>query len=436
MYNRSIMAKDNKNKAWIIDVNMGYGHQRTAFPLKDLSANSIINANSYEGIPEKDKLIWESSRSFYEFISNTKRVPLIGNFIFSIFDKFQKILLYYPKRDLSRSNFGLKKTFSLIKSGWGENLINTLKGNPLPIVSTFFIPAFMAEHFNYPNSIYCVICDADIARTWVPVDPLKSDIKYFAPCHWVVDRLKLYGVKKEDVFLTGYPLPKENVGSDGEIARKDLAYRLLNLDPKKQYSKMYYPVIEDYVGKLPGRPNHPLTIMFSIGGAGAQKEIAIKIADGLRTKIKRGKVKLIISAGTKENVRDYVVENLKEKGFGKDIDKNIEIIFGKNIKDYFTKFNKKLRKTDILWTKPSELSFYSGLGIPVIIAPTIGSQENFNKKWLLSRGSGFLQDDLRYVDQWLFDLLDNGMLAEAAMQGFVEIDRMGTYNIEKIIFSQ
>jgi len=413
---------------------MGYGHQRTAFPLSDLSANAIINANSYEGIPAKDKIIWESSRKFYEFISNIKRIPVIGNLIFSIFlDKFQRIFSYYPKRDMSRPNFGVKEAFTLIKNGWGENLIKTLKGNPLPLVSTFFTPAFMAEYFNYPAPIYCVVCDADISRAWAALEPKKSKIKYFAPCHWVVDRLGLYGIKEENIYLTGYPLPKENVGINMEIAKEDLASRILNLDPKKQYYKMYHPVIEDYVGALPEKSDHPLTIMFSIGGAGAQREMSCKILKSLRNKIKSGQIKIILSAGAKEEVRKFLLENVKQVKLESELNKNIEILFQKKINDYFTEFNRKLRKTDILWTKPSELSFYAGLGLPIIIAPSIGSQEDFNRKWLLHIGAGFLQENPKYTDQWLFDLLESGRLAEGAMQGFVEIEKMGTYNIEKII---
>jgi len=44
-----------------------------------------------------------------------------------------------------------------------------------------------------------------------------------------------------------------------------------------------------------------------------------------------------------------------------------------------------------------------------------------------------LQEDPKYADQWFYDLLDGGELAEAAMQGFVEIEKRGAYNIEKII---
>ncbi len=430
------MELKSKNKAWIVAVNMGYGHQRTAFPLKDLSANSIINANAYEGIPLGDKKIWEGSRGFYEFVSRFKRFPLIGHAIFSLFDKFQKIFSYYPRRDLSKPNLGLRNIFSLIRKGWGENLIRTLSGNPLPFVSTFFVPAFMAEYYNYPNEIYCIICDADIARSWVPLNPVKTRIKYFAPCHWVYDRLQMYGIRPENISLTGYPLPKENIGKDMEIVKSDMAFRILNLDPLGNYRKMYRSLVDEYIGDLPKNPDHPLTIMFSIGGAGAQKEMGIKILHSLSKSIVSGKVRFIFSAGTKEEVYDYLIDNIEKVGLATELNKGIDIIFNSRINDYFTEFNRKLRKTDILWTKPSELSFYSGLGLPILIAPSIGSQEDFNKKWLLRVGAGVVQENPKYAGEWLHDLLDSGRLADAAMQGFIEVEKMGTYNIEKIISRQ
>ena len=429
------MDQKQQGKAWVITVDMGYGHQRTAYPLRDMSVAGVINANNYPGIPEKDKLIWQTSRQAYEFISNAKRIPYVGNWAFSLFDKFQRIKSYYPKKNMSKPTFSLKENFARIKSGWGENLIKTLSANPLPIVSTFFTPAFMAEHFNYPGPIYCVICDADVARVWVPLEPKKSRIKYFAPNGWVRDRLKLYGVREENIYLTGYPLPKENIGEGTEIVRRDLAYRLLNLDPKKEYFKNYYPVIKNFLGELPETSDHPLTIMFSIGGAGAQKEIGISALKSLRKKIKAGEMKMIFSVGIRKEVKDSIEAQIKELGLEKEIGKNIEIVFCENMGNYFAQFNEKLRKTDVLWTKPSELSFYSGLGIPIIIAPTIGSQEDFNRRWLLHINSAFLQDNPRYTDQWLFDQLNSGALAEAAMEGFIEIEKMGTYKIEEIINS-
>ncbi len=422
-------------KAWIISVSMGYGHQRTADNLKDLG--KIINANDYDGIPKKDREIWQRTQKFYEFISNFKRTPLIGNLAFSIFDAFQRIFSFYPKRDLSKPNFTLKNIYRFLKMGWGKHLIEKLKTqssnkNYLPIVSTFFTPAFMAEFFGWPGKIFLVVCDADIARTWAPLNPKKSKIKYFAPNQRVVERLKLYGVKEENIILTGYPLPKELIGDEKmEILKENLKKRLLNLDPKKRYFEKYKDLIEEKLGKLPKKPDHPLTILFSIGGAGAQKEIGLKIIKSLKKEI--GKVKVIISTGIKNKVRDFFLFNLKKLKMEKFLGKEIEIIFEEKIENYFKRFNQALNKTDILWTKPSELSFYSALGIPIIISPPIGSQEEFNMRYLLKSGFGMRQENPEYTNQWLFDWLEQGYLAEAAMEGFIEGEKLGVFKIEKII---
>jgi len=428
--------KQKNKKAWVVTVNMGYGHQRTAYPLKELALDGkIINANDYEGISKDDRKFWESSKKFYEFISRFKRVPLIGETVFGLYNKFQEIPSFYPHRDLSRPTFSLKKMFSMIEKGWGKDLILKLKNKHLPIITTFFVPAFMAEVFDYPGDIYCVVCDADISRAWVSLNPKKSKIKYFAPDNWVANRLKLYGVKKENIFLTGFPLPKENIGTQKmEILKSDLSHRLLNLDPKKEYYKNYKVLIKSQLGKLAKKPNHILTVMFAIGGAGAQKEIGIKIIKSLIKKIKKNKIKIILVAGIRSEVKEYFEENIKNMKLGNN--KNVEIIFAKNIYDYFRKFNQKLRVTDVLWTKPSELSFYTALGIPIIVAPPVGSQEDFNKKWLLALGSATPQENPKYTHQWFFDYLNSGRLAEAAMQGFIEGEKKGVYNIQKIVFKK
>ncbi|MEK7663986.1 MAG: hypothetical protein AAB340_00850 [Patescibacteria group bacterium] len=417
--------------AWVVAVDMGYGHQRTAYPLRHLAPNGkVVNANNYEGIPRGDKNLWYYGRFSYEFISRFRRVPFVGEKVWAIFDYFQRIMGYYPKRDLSKISLNQRIPAYLIKRKWGKDLIKKLKKNPLPFISTFFLPAFMAEIFDYPNDIYCIICDADIARSWAAIKPELSEIKYLVPNSWTRDRLKLYGVKPENIYFTGYPLPKENIGGENmQTLKKDLSYRILNLDPKGKYRKIYKPLIKGYLGELPKIPNHPPTIMFSIGGAGAQKEIGAQIINNLREKIKAKELKIIISVGIREELRKYFEEHIH----GLKMDGWVHILSGRNINDYFEKFNKALRTTDILWTKPSELSFYAGLGLPIIIAPPLGSQEDFNKKWLLHIGAGIEEENPRYADQWLFDLLDSGDLAEMAMQGFVEIKCLGTYNIEHII---
>lgn len=424
-------------KSWIISINMGYGHQRTAYALRDLATRKkIINANDYKGIPEKDRIIWESSRKFYEFISRFKKAPIIGNFVFSLFDKTQKINDFYPKKDESACGFNHRGIYSLFKKGWGKDLIKRLSSkDKKPFVSTFFTPAFMAEELKYSGKIYCVVCDADIARSWAPLKPKKSSIKYFAPNKRTVDRLRLYGVKKENIFLTGYPLPMENIGKKKEILKEDLKKRIINLDPLGNYKKHYGGLLHEKLGELPDKSDHPLTIMFPVGGAGTQKETGIEFLKQLRNNVVNKEIKIILVAGVKENIKEYFekeIEKLKISKFVKET-KLVDIIYEKDFGKYYDAFNKALRKTDILWTKPSELSFYSALGLPIIIAPTVGSQEDFNRAWLLRNGFGIEQENINSVKEWFFDLLRDGQLAEIAMEGFVEGEQMGTLKIKEII---
>jgi hypothetical protein len=423
-------------KAWVVAVSMGYGHQRTAYPLRDLSLDGkLVNANDYEGIPTEDREIWSSTSHFYEFISRFKRVPLVGSAVFYLYDRwFQRILTFYPKRDLSRPTETLKQAFRLIWNGWGRDLIERLSRKKIPLVTTFFTTAFMAEEWKYPGSIYCVTADADIARGWAPLDPGKTKIHYCASTDRVFERLKLYGVKEENIHLTGYPLPKENIGGAGmTILKKDMRPRLVNLDPSGRYMSEYGPVIRENFGKLPKSSGRPLTIMFSIGGAGAQKEIGMAIVKSLRDDIKNKKVKVILSAGTRQETMNYFAAELKALGFREPFNDGAEILWAIGLHDYFDKFNEALRATDILWTKPSELSFYCALGLPIIIAPPIGSQEDFNREWLLKVGAAMDQYNPEYTHEWLFNYLKDGWFAEAAMHGFLEAEKMGAYNIEKLI---
>ena len=171
-----------------------------------------------------------------------------------------------------------------------------------------------------------------------------------------------------------------------------------------------------------------LTITFAVGGAGAQKNIARSIAYSLRGKLHDNKIRLNLVAGTRTEVLEYFLD-LKEEINSS----NINVVYGKEIGEYYCNFNQILHTTDILWSKPSELSFYCGLGLPFIMTPIIGSQEKANKKWIREIQAGFKQENPEYADQWLSDLLSSGRLAEAAWSGFLNARKKGTFNIIDII---
>ncbi|MFA6228510.1 MAG: hypothetical protein WC668_05020 [Patescibacteria group bacterium] len=430
-------TKTLPRKAWVVTVDMGYGHQRAAYPFKDIAEGGIISANTYPGIPEKDKYIWTNSRVFYEFVSRFKMVPIVGEAVFDLYDRLQEIPSFYPRRDLSKSTVQLKEIYKFFKEGeWGKHLIKKLSRKPLPFVTTFFATAMMAEYFDYPAEIYCILCDADISRAWVPPEPGKSRIIYFASNRRVADRLLLYGVKPERVIFTGFPLPEENVGKSLSILRQDLGRRLPILDPQKVYINQYKKVLVAQLGRnnLKTKATRPLTITFAVGGAGAQRELGIAIIEGLREQLLDGQVRVNLVAGVNQEVAKFFRDSCKQLKLCREFDRSIHILHESGKMEYFKKFNEILRETDILWTKPSELCFYCALGLPIVMAPPIGSQEKFNRKWLTLINAGIDQDDPRYTGEWLKDWLNSGWLAEAAMQGFVEAPKYGTYNIKKIIF--
>jgi len=437
------MAKQKQTKkAWVVAVNMGYGHERAAHPLADIANEGLIIANNYQGIPKKDKRIWESSRAFYEFISRLTRLPIIGESIFNLYDhKFQTIDPFYPKRDLSGDSIQLRQIYRLIrKKKWGKDLIDYVnRKSHLPFVTTFFIPAFFAEEHGYRGDIYCVLCDADISRSWAPLEPQRTRIKYLAPCSRVVERLKLYGVPAKNIYLTGFPLPKNNIGGENlKTLKEDLWRRIHHLDPEHKFINKYRDSLVHYLGREDGHrcTNCRLTLTFAVGGAGAQRELGMKIIKNLKKEISAEKMNVNLVAGIRNDVYLYFKKNISRIGLRHHLDKNIKILFAINKQDYFDKFNAALRTTDILWTKPSELTFFTGLGLPIIMAKPIGSQEIFNRMWLEAIGGGINQLDVDFVAQWLPDWLSSGWLAEAALQGFLDAPKLGTYRIEQIIFKQ
>ncbi|MFA6131110.1 MAG: hypothetical protein WC730_02525 [Patescibacteria group bacterium] len=433
----------SRKKAHIVAVNMGYGHERPAFALRHLATKEKIHiANDYPGIPSRDRQFWETSRRWYERVSRAKRIPIIGESIFKMMDEMQSIPEFYPRRDLSHSNLQLREFYHLIRhQHFMKHLIEKLAADPKPMISTFMVPAFAAEEFGYPEDIYVVVTDADMSRTWAPLRPMRTRINYLAPNGRVVERLKLYGVPEQNIMLSGFPLPDEAIGGEGTPRiREDLGRRLCNLDPNGNFIHAHLPVLRETFGhrfaedlKRRCTP-HPVAITFAVGGAGAQRELGIEVTKSLSRLIKEGRVVVNLVAGTRPEVANYFEKELRRISCGAALRAGgVNIILEKDRASYFKAFTSLIRTTDILWTKPSELCFYTGLGVPIIMAPPIGSQEKFNHKWLEEVGGGVSMLDPRYTDEWLMDWIESGALARMAWYGFLEAPKFGTYRIEEII---
>lgn len=429
-----------KRSAWIVDVNMGYGHSRPAHALRDLAGGEVLSANDYPGIPADDRKIWRQSREVYEKISRMKPIPIVGDAIFGVLDRIQEIPDFYPRRDLSKPNLQVSQLYRLIKKGFGKHLIAKLSENPIPLVSTFFTPAFMADYFNYPGDIYCLCTDSDVSRTWAPMDPKRSRIRYIASSGRVVERLKLYGVRSDQIFLTGFPMPKELIGgASSKVLKELLMERICNLDPQGIFRDIYHRTLVAELG--PGRckmtdASHPLTLTYMVGGAGAQRKLGVHVVNSLARKIAQRKIRLNLVAGTRKDIASFFEKAVMDAGLKKQLGKWVTVPRFTTRSEYFEGFIEILKSTDIIWTKPSEMSFYTGLGFPIIMAPPIGSQEEFNRKWLQYVGGGFMQDDPKHADEWLFDWINSGGVARMAWNGYAEAPTHGVYRIEDLILGR
>src|SRR5258708_12685047 len=132
-------------------------------------------------------------------------------------------------------------------------------------MTTFYAAAILAE-LPGAERLHCLITDSDVNRVWAPPDPARSAIRYFAPTDRARRRMMTYGVPKELIRATGYPLPHELVGGrDRTAPNKNLIPRLSRLRAAGRLRE----AAEAELGPPPPGTQPPL-VCFRGGGAGAQ----------------------------------------------------------------------------------------------------------------------------------------------------------------------
>lgn len=423
------MKKSKQIKAWVVSADMGYGHQRAVYPLKDIAEEELITVGKNDNSREKEKKQWGRLLNVYESFSRAHGIPFIGKPIFAMLDSMMHIPSFYPMRNLSHSTYQVDLLESNIKNGLCTGMLEKISSNQLPLITSFYAPAIAAEMKGY-EPVYCIICDADVNRVWVAKQPWESRINYFAPCGKAAQRLKLYGVADDRIFTTGFPLPLHLLGKKLSTLKHDLGQRLCYLDLQNRFWTLHKKSVEHFLGKKNCifRQKRKLTISYAVGGAGAQKEIGARIVHSLRHRLHADEIQVNLIAGIRPDVREFFQNVKKELQT-----ENISVISADSLHEYFRLFNNAMHTTDILWTKPSELSFYCGLGIPIIMTPTIGSQEKFNRQWLHEIHAGMRQENPDYADQWLFDLLNDGIIADMAWSGFLKARKLGTRKIMEVL---
>jgi len=128
-------------------------------------------------------------------------------------------------------------------------------------------------------------------------------------------------------------------------------------------------------------------------------------------------------------VRDLFEQELERTGIANELGRSVRILYEPNLDEYFDRFDALLANVDILWTKPSELTFYAALGLALVFSPPIGVQEDYNRRWALENGAGLRQRDPRVASEWLGEWLSDGTLAAAAWAAHKRLPCRGLYRI-------
>ena len=376
---------------------MGYGHLRAAQAVADALGVAAMQIDRPPLATEDEVPRWQRTRSLYEMTSRLSQVPIVGGPFKSVLDSITSIPHLHPYRDLSAPHAGVRMLERAIQRGLGEGLVRYLQETKAPLITTFYAPAVIADRAGLPN-VFCVVTDTDLNRVWVPIDAKRSRIRYLAPTQRARRRLEAYGVAPEHIHFTGFPLPDALIGGQGLVSAKaNLAARLVRLDPEGTFLRDERDEVEHFLGGLPASDGTPPRLMFAVGGAGAQSDIARKFLPSLRGALASGRLRLTLVAGVRAHVADLFREWLDESAMTDLLGGPIDILLEPDFASYYARFNALLATTDILWSKPSEITFYGALGIPLVLSSPVGVHEKYNRRWAMENGAGIKMRDPAYA---------------------------------------
>jgi hypothetical protein len=334
----------------------------------------------------------------------------------------------YPARDLSNPTWPVHLVERMAARGLGRGLIEYLRTTGTPLLTTFFVPALIADRAR-DLDVRCVVTDSDINRVWAPMHPRTTRIRYFAPSTRVVRRLVAYGVPKERITLTGFPLPHELLGGPSlPTAKANLLRRLARLDGDGIFRRHFGDEVERTIGPIPAADGPP-RVAFAVGGAGAQAELADRFLPSLAPVLRAGQLRVTLIAGVRRAVADRFQRAVDVAGLAPLLGSAVEILHAPDVPSYLRAFNAALADTDALWTKPSELAFFAALGLGLVLSPAVGEHERLNARWAMEHGAALRQHQPEGAAHWLADWLADGTLAQAAWSGFRSLPKQGLYEI-------
>ena len=420
--------------ASVVAVNMGYGHLRPAAALATELSTTVRRADEAPLADSRDRATFARMHALLVSLSLAPETPFLGARLRHLLDAATFIPRIRGRGRLSAPNGATRYLSGLIDRGFGRNLVGHLRRSGETLVSTFYAQPIAADAAGV-DRLVCVVTDAEVNRVWVASDPAASRVRYCVPLRRTARRLEAYGVDPRRITVTGFPLPPGLVGGRGhETLVRNLGARLRRLDPAGAFRRAG-PASARAVADLAddAAASGPVQVTFAIGGAGAQADLATQLVRALREPLARGAMRLTLVAGvrraTATALTSFVARHAREAlALGA-----VEVLHEPSFDGYLGRFEACLARTDVLWTKPSEMTFYGALGLPLVLTPPLGFHERINGRIARRRGFGFVSPPAGAAASWLEARLLDGSLARAAWAGRERMPCDGTYRIADLV---
>ncbi len=430
-------------------VVMGYGHLRAAHALAEALGVELVRADRRPYSTASEQALWSLARWLYDGLSRASQGRLTGWLLRPALELLTRIGPPPGASDSTRPTAAARLLARLVGSGndpgkgvgqavgqaAGQGVVEAARRAGRPLLTTYFLPALAAQRSGY-RPTYCLVTDTDLSRAWVPAAAAETVVTYLAPSGQAADRLRSYGVPAEQVVETGFPLPPALLGGpDLPTLRHHLAARLARLDPTGTFRAAHREEIEHDLGEtVAPADRRPPLLTYAVGGAGAQAALARAILVDLAPAILQGRLRLGLVAGSRPALATRFTRWAERLGLGAALGEGgLTILAEGDVERYFARFHALLAETDVLWTKPSEMTFFAALGLPLLLAPPVGAQERANRRWALDAGVAFPRETASGTGRWLSRRLDDGTLAAAAWTGFRRLPADGVYRIRALI---
>lgn len=411
----------------MVAVDMGYGHLRAAAALADAAGVEVRRGDRAPLAGPLERRAWRTVRGMYDVLVRRAGAGPSGG-------PFRRLLTELtaippPGEGTPESGRGAARWLRMLAAGGLCGGVLRVLPAGAPLVSTFYAHAIVAADRGRERA-WCVVTDTDVHRVWAPLRPEGSGVRYCVPAEATAERLRGYGVPAEHILVTGFPLPPERLGGrDLPILRRELAARLARLDHGGTFLGVHGEEIAGVLGVPPeGPPRAPL-VAFCVGGSGAQAGALRHLIPAAAEGVRAGRLRLLLVAGARPEVAARFRKWLRRAGLAEGADHGVEVLVEDDFPAYAKRFHGLLGDVDVLWTKPSEMTFFAGLGIPLLLAPSLGAHEERNRERAMEAGAAIDTPRANAIPELVRAALVDGRLARAAWAGFRGFPADGTYRI-------